>query len=92
MWSTRDERARDGEVLHPQGVCVINPASTRGTVGVRIPGELKGVQVAGLAAIAGPRRETRRQQRPPASGRHDTDSAGSRASDGHVEGSRGPRS
>jgi hypothetical protein len=31
VWYTRDERARDREVLHPQGVCVINPASTRGT-------------------------------------------------------------
>jgi hypothetical protein len=31
VWCTRDERARDREVLHPQGVYFINPASTRGT-------------------------------------------------------------
>ena len=31
VWYTRDERARDCEVLHPQGVCLINPASTHGT-------------------------------------------------------------
>jgi hypothetical protein len=31
VWYTRDERARDCEVLHPQGVCLIHPASTRGT-------------------------------------------------------------
>ncbi len=31
VWCTRDERARDREVLHPQGVYLINPASTRGT-------------------------------------------------------------
>ena len=29
VWYTRDERARDREVLHPQGVCFINPAPTR---------------------------------------------------------------
>jgi hypothetical protein len=34
VWCTRDERARDREVLHPQGVYVINPASTHGTFGV----------------------------------------------------------
>jgi len=32
VWYTRDERARDREVLHlPIGVCFINSASTRGT-------------------------------------------------------------
>jgi hypothetical protein len=31
VWCTRDERARDGEVLHSQGVYFINPASTHGT-------------------------------------------------------------
>jgi hypothetical protein len=31
VWHTRDERARDREVLHPQGVGFINPASMRGT-------------------------------------------------------------
>ena len=32
MWYTRDERARDREVLHPRGgVCCINPASVRET-------------------------------------------------------------
>jgi hypothetical protein len=30
VWYTRDERARDREVLHPQGVCFINPALTQG--------------------------------------------------------------
>jgi hypothetical protein len=30
VWCTRDERARDCEVLHPQGVHFINPASMRG--------------------------------------------------------------
>jgi hypothetical protein len=38
VWHTRDERARDGTVLHPQGVCLINPASPRGPIGV-LPGE-----------------------------------------------------
>jgi hypothetical protein len=33
VWCTWDERARDREVLHPQGGYVIHPASTRGTVG-----------------------------------------------------------
>jgi hypothetical protein len=28
VWYTRDERARDREVLHARGVCLINPAST----------------------------------------------------------------
>jgi len=31
VWYTRDKRARDCEVLHPQGVCFINPASMHGT-------------------------------------------------------------
>jgi hypothetical protein len=31
-WDTRDERARAREGRHPQGVCVIKPASTRGPV------------------------------------------------------------
>jgi hypothetical protein len=39
VWHTRDERARDREVLHPQGVCLINPAPTRGTFGV-LPWEI----------------------------------------------------
>jgi hypothetical protein len=39
VWHTRDERARDREVLHPQGVCVINPASRRGTFCV-VPREI----------------------------------------------------
>ena len=39
VWCTRDERARDREVLHPQGVCLIHPASTRGTFGV-VPWEI----------------------------------------------------
>jgi hypothetical protein len=30
VWDTRDERARDREVLHPQGVYLIHPASMRG--------------------------------------------------------------
>ena len=30
VWYTRDELARDNEVLHPHGVCFINPASTHG--------------------------------------------------------------
>jgi hypothetical protein len=34
VWHSRDEQARDREVLPPQGVCLINPASTRGTFGV----------------------------------------------------------
>jgi hypothetical protein len=39
VWCTRDERARDREVLHPQGVYFINPASMRGTFGV-LPWEI----------------------------------------------------
>jgi len=39
VWYTRDERARDREVPHPQGVCFINPASTRGTFCV-VPWEI----------------------------------------------------
>ena len=31
VWHTRDERARAREVLHPQGVGLIHPASMRGT-------------------------------------------------------------
>jgi hypothetical protein len=38
-WCTRDERARDREVLHPQGGYLIKPASTPGTFGV-LPGEI----------------------------------------------------
>lgn len=35
MWYTRDQRARDREVLHsPDGVCFINPASTCGRLRV----------------------------------------------------------
>ena len=53
VWYTRDERARDREVLHPQGVCFINPASTRETFWV-LPWEIcrlsrKGLRVAGAA-------------------------------------------
>jgi hypothetical protein len=33
-WDNRDEGARDRDVLQPQGVCVINPASMGGTCGV----------------------------------------------------------
>jgi hypothetical protein len=39
VWCTRDERARDREGLHPQGVYLINPASTHGTFGV-VPWEI----------------------------------------------------
>jgi hypothetical protein len=39
VWHTRDERARAREVLHPQGVCLIHPASRRGTFGV-LPWEI----------------------------------------------------
>jgi hypothetical protein len=39
VWCTRDERARDREVLHPQGVYVIHPASTHGTCCV-VPWEI----------------------------------------------------
>ena len=42
VWCPRDERARDREVLPPQGVHVINPAATRGTFGV-LPWEICGV-------------------------------------------------
>jgi hypothetical protein len=50
VWHTRDERARDREVLHPQGVCFINPASMRGTFCV-LPWEIcRPSQYAGLRA------------------------------------------
>jgi hypothetical protein len=49
VWYTRDERARDREVLHPQGVCLINPASMRGTFGV-LPWEICRSSQAGLRA------------------------------------------
>jgi hypothetical protein len=50
VWHTRDERARDREVLHPQGVCLSKPASRRGTFGV-VPGEsCRWSQEAGLRA------------------------------------------
>jgi hypothetical protein len=39
VWDTRDERTRDGDVRHPQGVGLTNPASTRGTFGV-LPWEI----------------------------------------------------
>jgi hypothetical protein len=39
VWYTRDERARDREVLHRPRVSGINPASTRGTFGV-LPGAI----------------------------------------------------
>jgi hypothetical protein len=39
VWCTWDERARDREVLHPQGVYLIHPASTHGTFGV-LPWEI----------------------------------------------------
>ena len=50
MWYTRDKRARDREVLHPQGVCLINPASARGTCCV-VPWEIcRSPQLEGLRA------------------------------------------
>jgi hypothetical protein len=48
VWYTRDERARDCEVLHPQGVCFIHPASMRGTFCV-LPWEIcRSSQLEGL--------------------------------------------
>jgi hypothetical protein len=41
VWYTRDERARDREVLHPRmGVCFINPALTQGRFFSLTPGGL----------------------------------------------------
>jgi hypothetical protein len=42
VWYTRDERACDREVLHPQGVYLIHPASTHGTFCV-LPWEICGL-------------------------------------------------
>jgi hypothetical protein len=49
VWHTRDERARDREVLHPQGVGFINPASMRGTFCV-LPWEICRSSQLGLRA------------------------------------------
>jgi hypothetical protein len=50
VWHTRDERARDRDVLHPQGVCLINPASRRGTCWVLPWESCRSSQKAGLRA------------------------------------------
>ena len=74
VWDTRDEWARNHEVLHPRwGVLDKSGVHASKVLGLT-PGGLHGVHVEGLDEIAWHRRETRRQQRKHTSScSHDTD-------------------
>jgi hypothetical protein len=61
--TTRDELARDNEVLHPRWGVLYKSGVHASTVLCLTPGGLHGVQVEGMDEIAWHRRETRRQQR-----------------------------
>jgi hypothetical protein len=63
VWYTRDERARDREVLHARWGVLDKSGGYASKVLCLTPGGLQGVQVEGLDDIAWHRRETRRQQR-----------------------------
>jgi hypothetical protein len=63
VWYTRDERARDREVLHARGGVLYKSGVYASQAQCLTPGDLHGVQVEGMDEIAWHRRETRRQQR-----------------------------
>ena len=73
-WYSRDEQARDREVLQARWGGLDTSGVYASTVLCLPPGGLHGVQVEGRDEIAWHRRETRRQQRThTSSGSHDTD-------------------
>jgi hypothetical protein len=63
VWYTRDERARDREVLHARWGVLDQSGVYAAKVLCLTPGGLHGVQVEGMDEIAWHRRETRRKQR-----------------------------
>jgi hypothetical protein len=63
VWYTRDERARDREVLHARWGVLYKSGVYASKVRCLTPGGLHGVQVEGMDEIAWHRRETRRKQR-----------------------------
>jgi len=80
VWYTRDEWARDHEVLHPRWGVLDKSGVHASKVLCLTPGGLQDVPVEGVDEIAGHRRETRRQQRQHTSScRQDTDGEGERS-------------